>query len=155
MAQKHKKAIKENGLTWDDNARWGIVLVIVAVFIIFNIFGTRSLILKAWNKLRPTPTPTPRQNIEISPAEGLSTDQANYVKLAIDTLSAKLRIKKEDISVVSVKDTQWNDSSLGCPEKGKLYIQAITPGYLIRLSAAGENYSYHGGLNRVVSCKSD
>lgn len=152
MAKKHKNIKKENKLEWNDNMRWGIALIVIFIFILFNILGTRSLILKAWNKLRPTPTPTPSPKVNISPAEGLSTDQANYVKLAIDTLSSKLKIKKDNIVVISVKDYQWNDSSLGCPQKGKLYIQAITPGYLIELSVAGKNYIYHGGLNRVVSC---
>lgn len=151
MAKKHKIK-KENKWELNDNTKWVIVLVIVIFFVVFNILGTRSLIIKAWNKLIPTPTPTPSQNINISPAAGLTTDQMVYVEQAIDALATKLKMKKDDIKVVSVKEKEWNDSSLGCPEKGKLYIQSITAGYLIELSVRSKTYIYHGGLNRVVSC---
>lgn len=151
MVRKHKTR-KENKWELNDNVRWGIVLVIVILFIVFNILGTRSLIIKAWNKLLPTPTPTPFQNINISPATGLDTDQASYVKQAVEKLTTSLNLKREDVELVSVKQKEWADSSLGCPQKGKLYIQSITSGYEIELSAKGKKYIYHGGLNRVVSC---
>lgn len=149
---KKHKAKKENQWELNKNARWGIALAVAVLFIAFNILGTRSLIIKTWNKLLPTPTSTPLSSINISPAAGLTTDQAIYVKQAVEALAFKLKIKKEDIKVISVKEKEWNDSSLGCPEKGKLYIQSITSGYLIELSARSKTYIYHGGLNRVVSC---
>jgi len=153
MAKKHK--IKKEK-KWEPNAnsRWLIALVIVILFVVFNIPGTRSLIIKAWHKLIPTPTPAPVKNINVSPATGLTVDQTVYVKQATEALAAKLKIKKDDIKVVSVKEKEWNDASLGCPEKGKLYTQSITSGYLIELSVGAETYIYHGGLNRVVSCGS-
>ncbi len=119
------------------NAKGWIILAVV-------------LLIAGFYKLRPASVPI--QNINISPAAGLETDQSDYTKLAIEALTAKLKIKKEDISVQKVQATQWNDSSLGCPQKGKLYIQSITTGFVIELSAQGKKYIYNGGLNRVVSC---
>jgi len=152
MVKKHK-AEKENSLKRTDDAKWGILLVVILVFIIFNVLGVRSLVTQyIWNKFRPTPTSTPKQIINISPAAGLDTDQASYVKRAVENLAARLNLKKEDIELISVKQKEWGDSSLGCPQKGKLYIQSITSGYEITLSAKGKKYIYNGGLNRVVSC---
>lgn len=150
MAKKHKTN-KINILRLSQNYRWGIILIGIILFISFNIFGTRSFIIGSLSKLRPTPTPS--QNINISPAFGLSSDQANYTKLAIDELTRKLNVKKENIKVVRVKETTWNDSSLGCPEKNRLYIQTITQGFIVELSLGSKSYIYNGGLNRVVSCE--
>lgn len=152
MVEKHKVK-KEKKLEVNDNAKWGIVLVAIGIFIVFNIFGTRSLVVKMWHKLIPTPTPTPTKVINITPSVELNTDQANYVKLAIEALAAKLKVKKENIEVVTVTKKEWGDSSLGCPEKNKLYLQVITQGYEIVLQYKGKKYIYNGGLNRIISCQ--
>lgn len=144
---------KENRFKQAYDVKWGIVLVVVLVLVVFNVLGVRSLVTEyIWNRLRPTPTSTPSQKINISPATGLDTDQTSYVKQAVEQLAEKLNLKKEEIEVISVKQKEWGDSSLGCPQKGKLYIQSITSGYEIELLAKGKKYIYHGGLNRVVSC---
>lgn len=152
MVKKHKSK-QEDNLKRADDVKWGIILVVILAFIVFNVLGIRSLVTGyLWNRLRSTPTPTPKLIIKISPAIGLNTDQASYTKLAVENLALRLNLKKEDISLLSVKQKEWGDSSLGCPQKGKLYIQSITSGYEIELSAGGRKYIYHGGLNRVVSC---
>lgn len=152
MQKKHKTDKKD---IWEvsDNAKWGIILALVVLFIFFNILGTRSLVIKIWNKLIPTPTPTPTKNINITPSVELNTDQANYVRLAIEALAVKLNTKKENIGVVTVRKKEWGNSSLGCPEKGKMYLQVITQGYEIVLLYKGNKYIYNGGLNRVASCQ--
>lgn len=152
MAKKHKTK-KKDSLKLVQNYRWVIVLVVITIFISFNIFGIRILIVNTFSKLLPTPTPTPTQNINISLPSGLSTDQSNYTNLAVSDLAKKLKIKSESIKVISVKNAEWNDTSLGCPEKGKLYIQTITQGFMIELLSFGKTYIYNGGLNRVVSCQ--
>ena len=107
MLKKHKD-IKETNIELNTSTKWVIVLAVITLFIVLNILGTRSLIIKTWNKLRPTPTPTPSQKINISPAEGLNTDQASYAKLAIENLAARLKLKKEEITLQSVKQKDWN-----------------------------------------------
>ena len=37
----------------------------------------------------------------------------------------------------------WSDSSLGCPEPGLVYTQALVPGYHVILEQAGTQYDYH------------
>lgn len=152
MVKKRKNKKKEKDIKLNTNTKWIIILVVITVFVIFNVLGTRSLLKSVLSKLRPTPTPTPTKIVNISPPEGLNRDQAVYVKQAVEVLAAKLKIKTEDIKVVSVKAKQWNDSSLGCPQKGYMYIQSITEGYIIELLYQGKSYYYNAGLNRVVSC---
>jgi hypothetical protein len=89
-----------------------------------------------------TPTPPP----EDEPAA------ERVIDLARADLAEKLGLAKEEIDVQSVEAVQWRDSSLGCPEEGKMYLQVITPGYRVVLSAGGETYEYHTDRSRAVLC---
>ena len=52
-----------------------------------------------------------------------------------------------------VQPVEWRDASLGCPKPGVDYIQVLTPGYVIKLEAAGSVYEYHtDDAQRVVTC---
>ncbi|MDX1408310.1 MAG: hypothetical protein R3330_09255, partial [Saprospiraceae bacterium] len=54
---------------------------------------------------------------------------------------------------VNAADVVWPDSSLGCPQKGMVYADVLTPGYLIVLSADGREYEYHTSKGtEVVYC---
>ena len=60
----------------------------------------------------------------------------------------------EDIHVQQVETRQWPDASLGCPREGVMYLQVVTPGYLIVISAAGKQLEYHAdGRGRIVFCQ--
>lgn len=60
-------------------------------------------------------------------------------------LAARLGIELAEIRVVEARTVTWPDSSLGCPEPGRMYLQVLTPGYRIILEARGERYTYHAG----------
>ncbi len=50
-----------------------------------------------------------------------------------------------DASAALVKvaeEVEWPDGSLGCPEPGQLYTQAIVPGYRVVLVLDGREYDY-------------
>ncbi len=49
------------------------------------------------------------------------------------------------LTVVSAEAVIWSDGSLGCPQPGMLYTQALVPGYHIRIRAGSEVLSYHAG----------
>lgn len=155
MVKKHKKITKKKEeVKLSDHFGWWVALVILLIIIILKILDKNNFIIDSiFRKFRPTPTPTPTKSVKVLPPEGLNTDQTYYVKIAFKALAKKLKIKNEEIKVVSVKEKQWSDSSLGCPQKGYFYIQSITSGYVIELSAYGKTYIYYGGLNKVVSCQ--
>jgi|GEM_PF-1920840 len=61
-------------------------------------------------------------------------------------LAERLSISVDDISVWMSSATEWNDSSLGVPEDGQMYLQVITPGYAVLFEVAGnltDAYEYH------------
>jgi hypothetical protein len=55
-----------------------------------------------------------------------------------------------DPEVVSAEAVTWNDGSLGCPEPGQAYTQAIVDGYQVVLEVAGERYDYRVGSGASV-----
>ena len=75
------------------------------------------------------------------------------VAQAKQDLAGRLTLDQTAIKVTDVESVQWRDSSLGCPQQGMQYLQVITPGYLIRLEAAGQSYEYHSSLTQVVYCE--
>ena len=59
----------------------------------------------------------------------------------------------DHVKVLSVAAVTWADGSLGCPEPGMMYTQALVRGYRIGVDAAGTNLVYHAGPhNRFVYC---
>ena len=89
----------------------------------------------------PDQAPTPQSD----PALQALTKQAT------DDLAARLGVKATQIDVVEVKEVEWPDASLGCPEPGMMYAQVITPGYRIVLEAEGKTYEYHTDADRTVA----
>jgi hypothetical protein len=58
-------------------------------------------------------------------------------------LAQRLSISITQINLVEATETEWSDSSLGCPQPGMNYLQVITPGYLILLEVNAQIYEYH------------
>lgn len=99
----------------------------------------------------PQPTPTPEGTPISQPT--LPPEAEQPVRLAKEDLARKLGIPVEQVKVVKVEAVEWSDTSLGCPESGKMYAQVITPGYRVTLEAAGITYEYHTDKgSNVVEC---
>jgi hypothetical protein len=69
----------------------------------------------------------------------------SVVTQAIEDLSARLSVPSGEIVADAAVEVTWPDGSLGCPEPGKVYTQALVDGWLIVLVHDGERYSYHQG----------
>jgi len=74
----------------------------------------------------------------------------SLVNLATADLQERLTVSSDEIAVRSVEATEFPNASLGVLEPGKMYAEAITPGYVIRLAVNGAAYEYHGSGDRVV-----
>jgi hypothetical protein len=68
-------------------------------------------------------------------------------------LATRLGIPEEQVKVMSVGPVEWPTSALGCPDPTKSYMDVITPGQRIVLSAMGKEYAYHTGGEAFVLCK--
>lgn len=85
-------------------------------------------------------------------AQQRSKAEADAVSLARQTLAASLAVPLERVTEVGVAPVQWRDSSLGCPERGTRYTQAIVSGYAVTLRDAEREHVVHVAGARAVIC---
>lgn len=52
-----------------------------------------------------------------------------------------------EIEVIMAKAVTWNDGSLGCPEPGMMYTQALVDGYQVVVRSADQELDYRVGRN--------
>jgi hypothetical protein len=89
-----------------------------------------------------TPSSTSSSSGSASPGGGL-IDQAKA------DLVQRLGVDAAEVTVVSSEEVTWPDGSLGCPEPGMHYTQALVPGNRTVLEAGGKQYHYHSGGHRA------
>lgn len=113
---------------------YGIIAVLIYGAIYYYAFYGKTDPYKA-PKTYATPT------ISTSPLPSQNSIEA--ITLAREDLAKRLGINSSDIAISSQRETMWPNSSLGCPESGKMYTQAVVPGYSVVLSNGENNYQYH------------
>jgi len=85
----------------------------------------------------PAPSDQPAASGEISlPAEVLDPIVADA--------ATRLSVAPAAISIVSAKAETFSDGSLGCPEMGVMYTQALVDGYHVIVAADGTQLDYRG-----------
>ena len=89
------------------------------------------------DSLRPALEP------EHDPCREEDAECAAAARQARDGLAARLAVPPERIELLLAARITWRDGSLGCPRPDRLYTQALVPGMLIELRAAGATYRYH------------
>lgn len=62
-------------------------------------------------------------------------------------LAERKGVESDRILVIQAQATTWNDGSLGCPQPGVLYTQALVDGYWVILEADGDKYNYHASTS--------
>ena len=87
------------------------------------------------------------------PAAKLSDEERSVAQLAIDALAGELDVARDSIQVDTIRAVDWPDSSLGCPQPGRAYLQVITPGHKVTLRADGRIYVVHEANNRAFVCQ--
>ena len=85
----------------------------------------------------------PSSNVETA---GIPGDILNSV---LDDAAQKLGVAPDALVVTKAEAVTWRDGSLGCPEPGMFYTQALIDGYWIIVEAGGQSLDYRvsGGGN--------
>ncbi|MBK9927764.1 MAG: hypothetical protein IPP66_21030 [Anaerolineales bacterium] len=76
-------------------------------------------------------------------AKNDTSGQNSVDDIVIEQLANNLGLNKEDITVLSSVDTEFNDACMGVPMLDLMCAQVITPGRIIVLEANGAQYEYH------------
>lgn len=78
------------------------------------------------------------------------------VQAALADASRRTGLPIDALQVTSAEAVTWRDGSLGCPQPGRVYTQALVPGYRVRIGAAGQELDYHAALRGTLSlCPAD
>ncbi|GAA2824249.1 hypothetical protein [Kribbella solani] len=88
-------------------------------------------------------TPSSSSSSSSTPPSGGLVEQARA------DLTKRLGVDAGKVTVVSSEEVTWPDGSLGCPEPGMRYTQALVPGNRTVLEVDGKQYSYHSGGHRA------
>jgi hypothetical protein len=75
-------------------------------------------------------------------------EQPAHVAQAVADLAEQTGLDASAIEVVSHEEVTWRDGSLGCPQRGRFYTQALVEGYRIHLRAGGRDVHFHGAHGR-------
>ena len=113
--------------------------------------GCQSTSMAAGTPLKVTPSQTPEPvsttqgESEMTPSLPTPADPGlqSLIEKTKEDLAQRLSSSVTQINLIEATEVEWSDSSLGCPQPGMDYLQVITPGYLIRLEAGGQEYEYH------------
>ena len=105
----------------------------------------------------PRPTLPPQPPLPTRPVETTLTPppvsrpdpDLDDLTIATTDLADRLDVDADSIEVVSVERVTWSDGSVGCPQPGMNYTQALVPGSRIVLRAAGAEYAYHAADGRA------
>jgi hypothetical protein len=93
---------------------------------------------------------------DTSITETTMTREPTVAEAAVTHLAAKLGIPESEVQVIEVRIVEWPDGSLGCPEEGKLYTQAVVEGVQVVLQAHERVFDYHAGSDgEPFLCPSD
>lgn len=92
----------------------------------------------------PDSTTTPKGGDTTMP------DQPDPIEAATADLAARLSVDASDIVVVKVQAVKWPDGSLGCPQEGELYTQAVVDGQQIFLGHEDRIYDYRADASGSV-----
>jgi hypothetical protein len=91
----------------------------------------------------PSETPAPTSTPKISRPE---SQLPEAILGPILKEGAKLaNVGREQLVIVRAEAVVWNDGSLGCPEPGMAYTQALVNGYWVVIKAAGQTYDFRVG----------
>ena len=56
----------------------------------------------------------------------------------------------ESLALISAESVTWSDGSLGCPQPGVMYTQALVPGYRVRLRGPEGEMDYHASARGAL-----
>lgn len=88
------------------------------------------------------PSPSPAASESLPPLDSGPVPTEMFAAILEDA-AGLAGVDASALTVIEAAAVTWSDGSLGCPEPGMMYTQALVPGYRIRVDAAGAPMTYH------------
>jgi hypothetical protein len=117
----------------------------------FLIIGAASLVLAACTANSGTsgsdsPQPSvPSTGPSTEPASsGGSSLPASITDPIVNDAATRLGVDPSAVTIVDAHEETWSDGSLGCPQPGMMYTQALVDGYQVVVEANSTRLDYRG-----------
>jgi len=75
---------------------------------------------------------------------------AGAVQAARADAARRIGVAADALTLVSAEAVTWSDGSLGCPQPGMAYTQALVPGYRIVLRGPAGELDYHASARGAL-----
>ena len=119
------------------------LIIAVAIALELTVYMTNGLGSPNKSMTTPSETPAPTPTPQMS---GVELQVPQGILGPIISEAAKLaKVSAEQVVIVRAESALWNDGSLGCPEPGMVYTQAVVNGYWVVIKAAGKTYDFRVG----------
>ena len=92
-------------------------------------------------KVEPVPPDTSPTPTEKAPRMQESVPQ-RILESILNEAATVANVPSEKLAIVRAEAVVWNDGSLGCPEPGMEYTQALVNGYWVVINAGGKTYDF-------------
>lgn len=100
----------------------------------------------------PAPTPGAPPPLALAEAEWRGLTQAG-IRAALEDLQRLSGAEETRQSqIVRAEQVTWRDGSLGCPEPGKFYTQALAPGFWLVFAHQGQEFDYRIAGSQALLC---
>jgi hypothetical protein len=101
----------------------------------------------------PESAPSPPSVTADIESRAMSNDLQSIVDAARKDAVSRVGVPANAITVQSALRVTWRDGSLGCPEPGVQYTQALVPGWRVILRAGDQTLDYHAAANgHLILC---
>jgi len=127
-----------------------VLIIALGVALELTVHSTRELGSPNKSMTTPSETPAPTSTPHMS---RFAPQVPEAILNSILKEAAKLaNVPPQELVIVRAEAVVWNDGSLGCPEPGMEYTQALINGYWVVIKAAGQTYDFRvdrGGSFRL------
>lgn len=91
---------------------------------------------------RPVRSAPPLATVPPSGAPVIGEVPAEFLANVVADAAERAEVDAAAVEVVQAEATTWSDGSLGCPEPGMFYTQALVDGYHVILAAGDDEFDY-------------
>ena len=88
-----------------------------------------------------------------TPSEGTPVASTPGLAPVLAAIATDRGVPETAVHLVSFESHTWPDSSLGCPQQGQVYLDVLTPGYLVVVDINDQRFEYHADdRGNIVRC---
>jgi hypothetical protein len=120
-----------------------VLIIAIAVALVIIVNTPSGLASPNESMTTPSETPVPTSTPQMSRVESQMPEA--ILGPILDEAAKLANVPHQQLVIVRAEAVVWNDGSLGCPEPGMEYAQALINGFWVVISGAGQTYDFRVG----------